>query len=266
MRAGSTSTFNSYVTVHGEGPPVVLIHGVGLDLVMWEDVVHALANTFQVWRYDLIGHGHTPNFQGKLTFQELMKQLEDILTEHQIDSAAIVGFSLGALIAQAFTLTHQQKVRKLVLLNSVYLRNSEQQAAIQSRLNQVKKNGIASNIEASISRWFTERFRREHPEQIRIVEERLRQNDFKGFLAAYRLFAQSDAEFKDKLHQIKIPTLVITGSDDIGSTPEMSHAIASQIVDAEVKIFANVKHMLPVENADKLANVLIRFLSEDDNG
>lgn len=255
--------YKTNVVCEGEGRVVVLIHGVGLDLTMWEPLVAALGGGFRVLRYDVLGHGGTDNFPGQLSFDALTNQLALLLDEHDIERIALVGFSLGALIAQAFTLAYPERVDKLVLLNSACRRNSEQQAGILARLRQVEERGVGSNVEASVNRWFTDQYQHDHPAQIELIESRLSSNDREGFLAAYRLFARSDSEFTERLHEITVPTLVITGSDDVGSTPDMSRFIASQIRGAELQIFADVKHMLPMENADKLGKQLIHFLNED---
>jgi len=111
-------------------------------------------------------------------------------------------------------------------------------------------------------RWFTDEFRCAHPEQIDRVAQRIKDNAPAGFIAAYRLFAESDDTFAHQLSEIRAPTLVITGEWDIGSTPEMSVAIASRIQGSELKIYPRVKHMLPVESADKLGADLLRFLNQ----
>jgi len=246
--------------MQGDGPAIVLIHGVGLDHTMWDLVAAGISNMFRVLRYDIVGHGRTQPVGDPLSFTDLTRQLEGVLETHGIQNTAVVGFSLGALIAQDFTLAHPGRVSKLVLLNSAYMRSSQQQAGILSRLNQVIEHGTSSNVEASIDRWFTAGFRGAHPEQISRVAETLNNNNEAGFLAAYRLFAGSDGTFENRLGEIRAPTLVITGECDVGSTPHMSRAIASQIHNSQVKIFPRVKHMLPVENADKLCTELLRFL------
>jgi len=140
--------------VDGNGPPVVLIHGVGLDHTIWDPVVARLSAEFRVLRYDIVGHGQTPASADRLIFSELTGQLADLLGAHGIERIAVVGFSLGALVAQAFTLTHPARVSKLVLLNCTFKRNPQQQAGIMSRLDEAIEHGVSSNVEASINRWF----------------------------------------------------------------------------------------------------------------
>lgn len=252
--------FQSFSVLDGKGSPVVLIHGVGLDHTMWDLVVARLSTEFRVLRYDIVGHGLTPASADRLTYADFSGQLTDVLGAHGIDRIAVVGFSLGALIAQGFTLAHPERVTKLVLLNSACKRNPQQQAGIRSRLEGVIEHGVSSNVEASINRWFTDAYCRAHPEQIDRVAQRIKDNDPAGFIAAYRLFADSGDSFTPRLSEIRVPTLVITGECDVGSTADMSTAIASRIQGSELKIYPRVKHMLPVENADKLSTDLLRFL------
>ena len=242
---------------------MLLIHGVGLDHTMWDPLVTALSGSFRLIRYDIVGHGQTPVYRDPLTFADLTAQLKEVLDDRDIGSVSLVGFSLGALIAQAFTLAHPDYINKLVLLNSAHTRTPEQQAGILSRLNQVVDHGASSNVKASIERWFTPEFRHAFPEQIRKVESRLERNNVAGFVPAYRLFAESDSVFASQLGNIRIPTMVITGELDVGSTPDMSRTIAAGISDSVLKIYPGVKHMLPVENAEKLSEDLCRFLQED---
>ena len=253
----------SFSVMEGEGLPVVLIHGVGLDHTMWDLVVARLSTELRVLRYDIVGHGQTPASAERLTFADLRGQLADVLGSHGVNRIAVVGFSLGALIAQDFTLAHPERVSKLVILNSAGKRNSQQQAGIMSRLEAVIEHGVCSNVEASINRWFTDEYCRAHPEQIDRVAQRIKDNNPAGFLAAYRLFAESGDTFTPRLSEIRVPALVITGECDIGSTPDMSMAIASRIQGSELKIYPRVKHMLPVENADKLSADLIQFLNPE---
>jgi len=259
--AGAVRTHH---VVEGSGPWVVLIHGVGLDLYMWSRQTVALQHRYRVLRYDLIGHGATPAAGEELLLSDLVTQLRDLLNMLGIERTAIVGFSLGALVAQAFTLAHAGMVEKLALLNAVHARSEEARANVCERLDQVQREGITSSIEASITRWFTENFRQQQPDEIEKIAQRLRNNDPDGFLSAYRMFAGEDHQLIGRLEEIRVPTLVITGEHDVGSTPEMAMRMSEEIPSAVLRIFKGVRHMLPVEAAAELNTLLNDFLSRKD--
>ena len=106
--------------MEGEGLPVVLIHGVGLDHTMWDLVVARLSTELRVLRYDIVGHGQTPALAERLTFVDLSRQLTDVLGSHGVNRIAVVGFSLGALIAQDFTLAHPERVASFIAMVALF--------------------------------------------------------------------------------------------------------------------------------------------------
>ena len=253
--------FGTHYAIGGDGPWLVLIHGVGLDLHMWSRQVAALEKIRRVLRYDLIGHGETPPAGGPLSLADFVSQLYELLNLLGVERAEVAGFSLGAMVAQAFALERPAMLEKLALINGVYARSDEARADVLARLRQVETAGLESAIEASLSRWFTEGFRSNHPGEIEKIENRLRANAREGFLPAYRLFADADAELAGRLAAIRAPTLVVTGEHDSGSTPEMARHMREEIPGAMLRVIPGVRHLLPVEASDALNVLLVEFLS-----
>ena len=256
--------FDTHRVIEGRGPCVVLIHGVGLDHHMWSAQAVALRDEFTVLRYDVVGHGETPPRPGGMELRDLAAQLAALLDEEDIPRAHVVGFSLGALVAQAFALTHPQRLKRLVLISGVYDRDDTARASVLNRLQKAERDGNESIIEAALDRWFTDAYRDSNANDLRKIERRLRANTPEGFLPAYRLFAGADRELKDRLSAIEAPALVITGEHDSGSTPEMARRMSQAIPNAECRIIPGVRHMLPMEAADELNALLSTFLKEKE--
>src|ERR1043165_1120853 len=101
------------VRVHatGTGPPLVLLHCLGVDHRFW-DFAAPLADRFTLLRYDLPGHGQTPVPNEGYGIAELAAQLADILRGRGSGRARIAGISLGGLIAQHFAANHPNAVEK----------------------------------------------------------------------------------------------------------------------------------------------------------
>ena len=256
----SPSAFNTHRVVEGKGPCVVLIHGVGLDHAMWSAQAKALRKRFTVLRYDLLGHGDTPPPQGDLVLDDFVAQLAALLDEEGIQRAHIVGFSLGALIAQAFAIAHPDRLQRLVLISGVYDRDGAARRAVSKRLEQAEREGPGSIADAALERWFSDAYRQAHRDEVQTIERRLLANSPDGFLPAYRLFARTDDRLAERLAEITIPVLVITGGDDTGSTPVMAQRMAKAMGNSQCRIFPGVRHMLPMEAADELNAMLKEFL------
>ena len=259
------SVYRTHCRIEGDGRWVVLIHGVGLDLDMWSAQAAALSKDWCVLRYDLIGHGNTPPAGDSLSLADLVSQLHELFRALGIERATLVGFSLGALVAQAFTLAHASMVEKLALVSGVYQRSDAALTSVRARLEQVEREGIASTITASIERWFTGDFQQRYPAEVESIRHRLRNNAPGGFLPAYRMFANADAELAERLGEIQAPTLVVTGEHDVGSTPEMARRMSEEIPGARLRIFPGVRHLLPIEAASEFNAVLDGFLSSQDD-
>ena len=245
----------------GVGDPVVLIHGVGLDQQMWVAQAEALTPRFKVLRYDLHGHGQSDPLHGEAGLSNFVTQLEALLNSLEISQCAVIGFSLGALVARGFARAYPQRISRLVLMNGVYQRSQEQREAILSRLETAQQQGPAAIIEAALDRWFSDAYRQSHPQVIQAVCDRLNNNDPQAFLSAYQIFAQADQELEGDLLQIQAPTLVMTGELDVGSTPLMAEQMASDLAQASLKIIPGQRHMMPVEAAQEVNQVLLEFLS-----
>lgn len=246
----------------GSGPPVVLIHGVGLDLGMWDAQAAALATSHRVLRYDMIGHGGTPARPGRIGLSDFIDQLDGLVREFGLDRVALVGFSMGALVAQGFTLAQPGRVSRLAILSGVYDRGPERRAAVLARWEAAVAQGPASLIEAALERWFSPGFAAQNPAVLAAVRRRLEDNDRAGFLAAYRVFAEADAAFAGRLGALTCPALVMTGADDPGSTPAMARAMAAALPNARLEILPGARHMMPIENAAAVNRVLLAFLDE----
>lgn len=243
----------------GCGEPLVLLHGVGLDHRMWDDLVPLLEPHFDVLRYDLLGHGAAPRIQDVVTAQNFIEQLDIMLEQAGWRSATVLGYSMGGLIAGAYAAARTERVARLVLLSTVYQRTPDEARAVLARLDAAATQDVEAGAQVSLARWFTPHFQAEHPDRVTPIGQRLLDNDRSNFLAAYRLFAQGDPILTQAAANIVCPVLVMTGEDDVGSTPRMTRDLASALPCARAQVVAGQRHMLPVEDPYTVATALREF-------
>ncbi len=231
-------------------PRVVLLHGVGLDRSMWE-TFQALCDR-PTLALDLPGHGAQPPLREPQTLGSLAKDVISRLPEGPVH---LVGFSLGALIAQYVARFAPAKVLTLTSVNSVCLRTAEESEAVARRLDTAGTK-FAQGMDLAIERWFPKASTTVPAQRIEALRQVLVGNDIQSYLHAYRVFAHGDREIGPELGHIAAPALAITGSDDPGSTPEMSHRLGRAMPDCRVVVVPQTRHMLPIENAPALAEAL----------
>ncbi|MFQ5760809.1 MAG: alpha/beta fold hydrolase, partial [Acidiferrobacterales bacterium] len=242
----------THYRISGHGKPVVLIHGVGLDLNMWEAQVAALADRFQVIRYDMLGHGSSATPIPATELGDFVDQLAELLDALGLDRVVLVGFSMGGLVARRFACLYPGRLERLVLMNTVFRRNPEQRRAVEERVQQVAADGPVATADVAIRRWFSTEFRERNVEDVETIRQRLITNDPQGYLAAYRIFGNAGDEAPEQLKAIRCPTLVLTGEYDVGSTPEMAEQLVACLPYAKVVVFPGLRHMAPIEGAQQV--------------
>jgi pimeloyl-ACP methyl ester carboxylesterase len=243
--------------------PIVMLHGVGLDHTMWT-AVRARLGAAPTLAPDMLGHGAAPHPEGPYELAMFVQHVAGTLDAAGHDVVDLIGFSMGALVAQGFALAYRDRVRRLVLVSSVFDRTVEEREAIVARVADVRTGGYLATIEPALDRWFSPTFATAHPEVVGAVRNRLLANDVVTYGHAYEVFALADGELVDRVHEIAVPTLVITGGDDQRSTPAMTLRLAAALPQGRAVIVPDVRHALPLEAPDQLADHLRSFLKLPD--
>jgi pimeloyl-ACP methyl ester carboxylesterase len=238
--------------------PLVLIHGVGLDHTMWLPVMSSLPHRRRI-AYDMIGHGRAAKPAGPYCLDTFVDQLSNI-TDALGGEFDLVGFSMGALVAEGFALSPGgSRIRRMVLLNAVHNRTADERRAIVDRVAEVRADGFAATVEPALQRWFTPPFAAAQLVTVESVRLCLLDNDVRAYADAYEVFATADAELTDRVGDIAVPTLVATGSDDQRSTPAMAVALSAALPKGRSVILPGLRHLTPLEAPEVVAKLIDDF-------
>jgi len=236
--------------------PTIFIHGVGLDNTMWYPQKECFHNK-SVLFYDLLNHGKSIGGYRDLSFEIYSNQLFQIIDALKLEKINIVGFSIGALVAQHFTQKFYDKVNKLVLIGSVYKRSDKQIEIVQNRYRDAV-NGKSITID-SIKRWFSEKYLNDNSQVYDFFYNLLERKKNEDFLAAYKIFVNSD-NYPINYTNFNMPTLVMTGENEVGSTPLMSEGISKEIQNSSLYLIKNAKHGATIEQAEIVNKKINKFL------
>jgi len=248
----------------GAGSPVVLLHGVGLRGAMWQPIVERMAGRHRVIVPDMLGHGASPLPAADASLGDYARQVVALLRHLGIERAGIVGFSMGAMVAQRLAIDHPSAVTRLALVCAVHDRPVEAKLAVRTRALQTAIRGIGPSVPAALERWFTPAFAARRPDVIDAVRATLLANDPVGYLRSYAVFAQADDELAAETSRIAAPTLIVAAEDDTGSTVHMARGLHERIGDSRLVVIPAVRHMLPVEDPERLERLLTPFFEDID--
>jgi 3-oxoadipate enol-lactonase len=245
-----------YYEVEGEGPTVLLLHPVGLDLTCWESQVEALLPSFRVLRVDLRGHGRSEVPPPPYTLSRSASDVHSLLDQLQRAPAHVIGLSLGGMVAQVLALEHPGDVRSLVLADTNSTLSSEARRAMRERGEAAKDGGMANVIESTLKRWFTPGFM--GSDIVARCRERLLADNVQGWAATWHAISELDTE--PRLKEIKVPTLVIIGEADLSVPVSRARAMADLMPRAVLHVVAGAPHMAPLERPDLFNPPVLEFL------
>ena len=238
--------------------PLVFIHGVGLDHKMWKPQINSF-NEFSTLTYDLLGHGRTELKNHEVTLNDFSTQLKSLINFLNLEKINLIGFSLGSLIAIDFASKYNEYLNTLTLMGTTYQRTEDQRSKVLDRFEQAKLNKPISR--QALKRWFSDKYLNENPdvydEFMSILNKNPKEHD--NFLKAYKLFANHRDDI-ESIKKIDAQTLIMTGSDDPGSTVAMSKSLAKDLINSKFVEVKNGKHLCSIECADDVNIALKNFI------
>jgi 3-oxoadipate enol-lactonase len=244
----------------GDGPLVVLLHGLGGSRTSWDPQLLGLADAFRVVAWDLPGYGAaTPLATEPLTFAALADAVVafvDELGADQVDGRAhLVGISFGGMIAQHTALAHPQRVASLALLATspaFGLDGTTPEAWRAARLAPLDEGlepvDIAPRVLAAIAgpHITTEQLAHQQAAMARVTGAALRRS----------IDVLVTHDTRARLHEITVPTLCLVGELDEETPPTYAYAIADRIPGAELAVVEGAGHLLNVEAPDTVNDAL----------
>ena len=245
-----------------EKEPIIFIHGVGLTKEIWDPQINFF-NNYNTLVYDLLGHGKTPLKKSKASFEDFCKQLFKLIDELNFNKIHLVGFSLGALIARHFAFEHSDILSSLIIHGSIYKRNEDQIRVVKNRFDVAQLNRPASKHTA-LRRWLSDNFSKKNPDIYKKIYSILDKNNRLDFLKCYEIFVNY-VDDDNMLKKINVNTLITTGENDVGSTPEMSKNLSKMIQGSKFIEIKKGKHLCSIECADNV-NITFKEFIDQNNG
>ena len=245
-------------TEERDGPPLLLLHPVGLDLTWWGPQFEAFARERQVIAFDMPGHGQSSDLSGPPTFDIMARTAEGVIETLAGRPAHVVGVSVGGMIAQSFALLRPDLVRSLGLVATLCTFPSTVRKALRERARVAREDGMARIADLSNERWFTPAFRALRPDMLARTRRSLLQQPGAFHAAMWEMIAELDLQ--ERIGAIACPTLVLTGTADINAPPAAAEAITAAIPGAKLHLMPDLGHFPPFEAPDTFNTVLDDFL------
>ena len=247
----------------GDGPPLLLVHGLGYGGRGWGPAYDLLAESFYVVAFDNRGFGQSDAPPGPYTVAELARDTGAVLEAAGVERAHVVGSSLGGMVAQEFALSFPERVERLVLVGTTP--GGPASYAMPLVTTRLMLEAAALDPEVAL-RLFVEnalgakgRADADLVEQI-LAYRRASPPDPKGWHAQGAAGAAFDV--LDRLDSIRAETLVVHGTEDAVVDPRNGELLAERIPNARLELLAGCGHLPFWEQPERFCELVREFLEE----
>ena len=240
---------NAVLSGPPDAPPLVLIHGLGLDLRLWD----ALQLPTRTLRLDLRGHGASDSPPPPYAMGTLIRDVERLMTHFGLKDAVVLGAGEGGLIAQGLAVKRLDLVRALVLTGSAT--RFANPSVWETRLSRLAAEGPDLDAECATllgPRWRTS------PAlgPLRAMLSETRPEGWQGLAAA-----TATADFYQTTATLRLPTLVLAGADDRKTPPDLQRELADLIAGSTFQLLRGGSHLSMLTHADAFTQALTDFLT-----
>ena len=249
--------FKIYYEERGSGPAIVLLHDGLLHSVSWDEVWQPLATKYRVIRYDRRGYGRSdPAASSFSPTDDMAKLLAHLKVEH----AVIVGSSSGGALAIDFAITHPEKVDGLFLIGPI-LHGLQFSDEFQARSNRNNEPMERDDVRAMARNWSEDKF------LIAGANDKARRKLYEELIANGNKLKNYDPGLEEKLSppaserlsEIKAPTVILIGEDDIADVKLHCAAINAGIAASEHIVVKEAGHLIQLEKPDEVVKRLENF-------
>jgi 3-oxoadipate enol-lactonase len=241
-----------------DGPVLLCLHSLATDHRVWDAQVPALARHFRVVRPDLRGHGGTTATPPPYDLAQLGLDALGVLDALEVDRAAVMGVSIGAILALGLALDACGRTERIVVADCRADAPAPYVAMWDSAIATAMSDGLEPVLQTSIERWFSADFRRAQPDVVATVHDRARRTALDGFVGCAR--AVQGLDYLPRLADIDVPTLFVVGGQDPAAPPAVMREMAERVRGSTLVELDGAGHLTPVEAADEFTAAVMPFL------
>jgi 3-oxoadipate enol-lactonase len=248
--------------VLGEGPPVVLLHPFPVNHEFWLPVAEVLASRYRLVLPDMRGHGDSGVGDGPASMEKHAADIAHVMDDAEIGRAPLIGVSIGGYALFEFWRSHRGRVAALGLCNTKAgadgpeARNGRLQAA-----NDVIDRGTELFFQSMVPRVFSRNTREMRPDLVEGALRMMRKMSAEDVAQVQRgMAARPDSV--DLLKTINVPTLLMTGGDDILTGANEAELMRQHIPNSQLRVIPKAGHYSPWEQPEDAGRILRQFLDE----
>ena len=241
----------------GEGPPVVLVHGLGGSAHVWYGVMENLALHHHVVAMDLRGFGRSDT-GGSLSVAQWVSDVGALIDALGLPAVTLVGHSLGTLVCQQLAVDRPELVDMLVLVGGISWFEPPARDVYLQRADRVEAEGMDAIVDEWLPGALAPRTHAKLPQLVGLLRDLFLRNDPASYAKACRALAKVPQIHRTKIGQ---PTLLIVGDHDRSTPLAMTEELHREIPVSRVRVVPAAAHWCTLEQPDVIAAAILEFLT-----
>jgi 3-oxoadipate enol-lactonase len=244
----------------GDGSPIILLHPFPVHHEFWLPVAETLATRYRTILPDLRGHGDSEVGEGPATMQKHAGDIARVMDDASVDRAPLIGVSIGGYALFEFWREHRGRVAALGLCNTkAPADGAEARAARLQAADDVLDRGTEPFFESMVPRLLGRTTRETRPDLVEGALRMMRKMSPDDVAQVQRGMAERPASV-EMLRTINVPTLLVTGEEDILTGMNEAELMRRHITGSQVKVIPKAGHYSPWEQPEEAARLLRQFL------
>jgi 3-oxoadipate enol-lactonase len=235
-------------------PVLVLGHSLGTNFTLWRSTLEQLGKDGNLLRFDPHPRQNEPT---RASIEARGRELLQLLDRLGINRIDFCGVSISGLLGQWLAINAPDRIHRLVLSNTAARIGTFD--TWESRIKLILEKGLGQVAESVVNRWFSPEFSVRRPEILAAFTNDLRKFPTPEYLAGCQ--ALRDADFRERVQQIRARTLIIAGTHDLAAPLSDAEFLHEKIRDSQLQVLP-CGHLACIESAEAFATRVRKFLSE----
>ncbi|MEP5759006.1 MAG: alpha/beta fold hydrolase [Litoreibacter sp.] len=254
------SDYEPFTQISGksDGPALLLLNSLGTTIDMWAPQRALLERFYRVIQMDTRGHGQSATPPAPYSFDDLVADAFGVLDRNGIETATVMGCSLGSMTALGMGIKAPDRIDRIVCTAARADSPAPFRQSWFDRVEIIKDKGIEGLWQGSLGNWLTPDFRDANPDTVAQMNAEFLKTTPEGYRGC--AMALKDLDYLKDLGDLDVPVLFVAGSEDKGATPDTMQEMAAVAKNGEFSLVRDAGHIINVNNPEAFTLTILGFL------
>lgn len=261
--------FETFIVEMGQGENIIFANGIAASVYTWRKVLPKLGEKYHVYGFDFKGTGFSEKPEIEYSIDVFSKQVLELMDYFKMEKAILVGNSLGGEVVMDFTIKYSQRVKALVLMDTAGYQNNKEITGLLSKLSRYKpvakflKKIASKKLARKIIDWATYNETIIDKEMVDGYYKPMKtEGAFESLIKLVRNLSYTEFDY-NKVKEIKVPTLIIWGTEDKWMPVSDAHRFHKDIKNSKLVLMTSCGHAPQEETPEKVIDEITKFIDED---